>query len=457
MISKTSAEMRLCLFINPTGHHQAAWRHPDADADAGINFDHYKRMVQMAEEAKFDAVFLADNLCVRAGPPEFIARVAQYVANFEPLTLLSALSAVTSRIGLIATASTSFNEPFHVARKFASLDHLSKGRAGWNIVTSGMEVEALNFNRDQHYEHDYRYEIAKEFVEVVFGLWDSWDDDAFIRDKANGIFSDKNKVHVLNHQGEHFKVRGPLNIPRPPQGRPLQVQAGSSPAGRAFAAQYAEMMFVTPQTIDAAIEVRSDMRKRAAALGRHPDHIKTMPGIAPVIGRTEAEAREKFEYLQSLLTDEVALHFLSGKTNGFDFSKYDLDGPVPVADIPRPTGANAQTGYNTIVALVERMKPTIRQLARHVSGSLAGMPFHGSATQLADLMEEWFRAGACDGFNVQPAYMPGAFDDFVDLVVPELRKRGLIRKDYEGTTLRDYFGLPRPPSRYESARQRELA
>jgi FMN-dependent oxidoreductase (nitrilotriacetate monooxygenase family) len=241
--------LRLGLFINPTGHHQAAWRHPQSQPDAGISFGYYKQLAQKAEAACFDAIFLADNQCVRPGSPEMISRVAQYVANFEPLTLLGGLSAVTDRIGLIATASTSYNYPYQVARKFASLDHMSDGRVGWNIVTSGMIQEAYNFGRDEHYEHDLRYEMAAEFVEVCRGLWDSWDDDAFLRDVESGVFSDLSKLHPLNHEGQFLKVKGPLNIPRPPQGYPVHVQAGQSPAGQAFAARYGEMLFVSPQRL----------------------------------------------------------------------------------------------------------------------------------------------------------------------------------------------------------------
>jgi alkanesulfonate monooxygenase len=449
--------MRLGLFINPTGHHQASWRHPEAEPDAGINFDHYRRMTQLAEAAKFDAIFLADNLCVREGPPDFISRVAQYVANFEPITMLSALSTVTTHIGLIATASTSFNPPFHVARKFASLDHLSGGRAGWNIVTSGMEIEALNFNMDEHYDHDFRYGIAKEFVEVVLGLWDSWDDDAFIRDQQSGIFSDAaHKLHTLNHVGEHFKVRGPLNVPRCPQGYPLLVQAGSSEAGKSFAAEYGEMIFTTVRNIEDGREFCQEMRERVEGHGRNPDHIKVMPGLAPVVGRTESEAQEKFEFLQSLLPDEVALHFLKSRLRHVDLSAITLDTlDQPMPDLPPPSSTGTRGTYLGIKELIERQRPTVRQLARQLAGSLAGIPVHGSAEQLADLMEEWFTAGACDGFNIQPAYMPGAFVDFCELVVPELRRRGLVRSDYDGKTLREHFGLPRPQSRY--ARVRETA
>ena len=436
--------MKLNLFINPTGHHQAAWRHPDSQADAGVNLGHYVELAQLAETAKIDAIFLADNQNVRHGDPEAIGRVAQYVANFEPLTLLSALSAVTRHIGLVATASTTFNFPYQVARKFASLDHLSGGRAGWNIVTSAaISREDLNFGGAPN-DPAERYERASEFVEICRGLWDSWDDDAFPRDRPSGIFSDMGKLHVLDHQGKHFSVRGPLNVPRSPQGYPVHVQAGASDAGRDFAARYAEMVFVTPQTLERAQAQYADTKARAAAHGRNSDHIKIMPGLAPVVGRTEAEAREKFEELQSLLTLPVALNILSMRMGGMDLGRFDLDKPFPEIGPVASPGAEAMMDRSRLEGL------TVRQLAMKTAGSLAGLSLHGSAAEIVDLMEDWFRKGACDGFNLQPAILPGTFRDIVDLVLPELRRRGLFRTEYEGRTLRENLGLPRPASRYAS-------
>ncbi len=437
--------MKLNLFINPTGHHQAAWRHPSSQADAGVNLDHYIALAQLAEAARLDAIFLADNQSVRHGDPEAVGRVAQYVANFEPLTLLSALSAVTRRIGLIATASTTYNFPYQVARKFASLDHLSHGRAGWNIVTSGStNREEQNFG-GAPIEHDARYERAAEFVEVCRGLWDSWDDDAFPRDKASGIFSDMSKLHPLDHVGKYFSVRGPLNVPRCPQGYPVHVQAGQSEDGRDFAARYAEMAFVTPQSLAIAQAQYADTKERVAAHGRDPAHIKIMPGLAPVVGRTEAEAREKFEQLQSLLTWPVALNILQMRMGGMDLSQFDLDQPFPES-ATNTTGS--RSGVEAMVERSRRENLTIRQLALKTAGSLVGLSVHGSAAEIADMMEEWFTSGACDGFNLQPATLPGTFGDIVELVLPELRRRGLFREEYEGRTLRENLGLPRPASRY---------
>src|SRR5580700_4686670 len=303
--------MRLGAFFNPTGHHVASWRHPRAQADAGINFQHYLDITRTAERGKFDMVFLADNLGVRQAHMEALRRSAQYIANFEPLTLLSALATHTTHIGLVATASTSYNEPFHVARKFASLDHLSGGRAGWNLVTSGQENEARNFSREKHYEHGERYDRAREFARVVLGLWDTWDDDAFVRDKETGQFFHPEKLHNLNHRGEHFSVLGALNIPRSPQGHPVIVQAGGSDDMIAVAAEFAEVIFCAPLTLEAAQSFYATLKGRLAAYGRTPDAMKIMPGLSCVIGRTDAEAEDNYEKLNALIHPIVAREILS--------------------------------------------------------------------------------------------------------------------------------------------------
>jgi N-acetyl-S-(2-succino)cysteine monooxygenase len=432
--------MRLGLFINPTGHHQASWRHPDADADAGVNFDHYRRIVQTAERHCFDMVFLADNQGVREADPETRRRVAQYIANFEPFTLLSALAAVTDRIGLTCTASLSYNFPFQVARKFASLDFISGGRSGWNMVTSE-RVEAPNFGIEDRYDHDERYRRGEEFVEVCLGLWDSWEDEAFLRDKATGVFTDLDKLHPLGHVGDHLRVRGPLNVPRMPQGFPLLVQAGQSPAGRAFAARYAEVMFTTLLLIDRARELREEMRERVVENGREADEIKLMPGLAVVVGRSHAEAQERFEELQGLLHPSVALSMLSSKMGDAELGGYPLDAPLPRSARPADDRGG---GFDRWIEIAEREGLTLRELAYRAAGSRAGLQVVGSYSEIADLMEEWFRSGAADGFNIQPAYFPGMFDEFVGGVMPELRRRGLVRERYEGHTLREHFGLLRP-------------
>jgi FMN-dependent oxidoreductase (nitrilotriacetate monooxygenase family) len=438
-------QMRLGAFFNPTGHHVASWRHPRAQADAGINFKHYVEITKTAERAKFDLVFLADNVCVRDAHMEALSRSAQYIANFEPLTLLSALSTHTSHIGLVATMSTSYNEPFHVARKFASLDHLSSGRAGWNLVTSGMAAEALNFNRDAHYEHGERYDRAQEFAQVVVGLWDSWEDDAFLRDKESGHFFKPDKLHRLNHKGKHFSVRGPLNVPRSPQGRPVIVQAGGSEDMIAVAAEFAEVIFCAPLNLEQAQTFYANIKGRLAQHGRSPDEMKVMPGLSAIVGRTEAEAEERYEYLQSLIHPIVAREILSTVLGGVDLSSYPFDGRLP-EDLPLSNASRSTFANVTEMARKENL--TMRQVAMRVAGARAKAVVRGSPQQVADYMEEWFRKNGCDGFNLMPPFLPGGLDDFVELVIPELRRRGLFRSEYEGCTLRENLGLARPVNRY---------
>jgi len=443
--------MRLGAFFNPTGHHVASWRHPRAQADAGINFKHYVEMTQAAERAKFDMVFLADNVCVREANMEALCRSAQYIANFEPITLLSALTALTTRIGLVATASTSYNEPFHVARKFASLDHLSGGRAGWNLVTSGQEAEAKNFGREKHYQHGERYERAREFAQIVVGLWDSWDDDAFVRDKESGLFFQPDKLHALNHKGENFSVRGPLNIPRTPQGRPVIVQAGGSEDMIKVAAEFAEVIFCAPLTLEAAQKFYAELKSRVAAHGRNPDHVKIMPGLSAIIGRTEAEAEERYEYLQSLIHPMVAREMLSMVLGHVDLSSYPLDDPLPEI---LPLSNASQSTFQYVTDMARKEKLTMRQVALRVAGARGKSVVKGTPLAVADQMETWFREDGCDGFNLMPPFLPGGLDDFIEMVLPELRRRGLFRTEYEGRTYRENLGLPRPQSRYANADRR---
>ncbi len=449
-MTSAQPQMRLGAFFNPTGHHVASWRHPRAQADAGINVQHYVEIARTAERAKLDMVFLADNVCVRDAKMEALCRSAQYIANFEPITLLSALSPLTSHIGLVATASTSYNEPFHVARKFASLDHLSGGRAGWNLVTSGQEAEARNFSRDKHYLHGERYERAREFAEIVVGLWDSWDDDAFVRDKQSGLFFQPDKLHALNHKGESYSVAGPLNVPRSPQGRPVIVQAGGSEDMIRVAAEFAEVIFCAPLTLDAARKFYSSIKGRAAAHGRSPDHVKVMPGLSAIVGRTETEANEQYEYLQSLIHPMVAREILSLVLGSVDLSAYPLDGPFP-ENLPLSNASQSTFQYVTDMARNEKL--TLRQVALRVAGARGKSVVRGSPEQVADHMEQWFKEGGCDGFNLMPPFLPGSLDDFVELVLPILRQRGLFRSEYEGRTLREHLGLPRPESRYASHSQ----
>lgn len=446
----SKGKMRLGAFFNPTGHHVASWRHPRAQADAGINFQHYLDITRTAERGKLDMVFLADNLGVRAAHVEALSRSAQYIANFEPITLLSALATHTTHIGLVATASTSYNEPFHVARKFASLDHLSGGRAGWNLVTSAQENEARNFSREKHYQHAERYDRAREFARIVLGLWDSWDDDAFVRDKQTGQFFHPKGLHHLNHRGEHFSVLGALNVPRCPQGHPVIVQAGGSDDMIAVAAEFAEVIFCAPLTLEAAQRLYATLKGRLAAYGRAPDDMKIMPGLSAVVGRTDAEALENYEHLNSLIHPIVAREILSMVLGNLDLSPYPFDGPFP-ENLPQ---TNASQGiFQEVTAMARRENLTIRQVATRVAGARAKAVVHGSPQTIADVMEEWFRKEGCDGFNLMPPFLPGGLDDFVDLVIPELQRRGLFRTEYEGTTLRANLGLKRPMSRHSKSAQ----
>ena len=447
-MTQRTGQLRLGAFLYPSGHHIAAWRHPEAQADAGVNFRHYVKLAQAAEAAKFDLVFLADGAGTRGDNVEFLSRTAHsYVAQFEPITLLSALAAVTEHVGLVATASTSFNEPYHIARKFASLDHISGGRAGWNLVTSSNEHEAKNFNRDKHFDHAERYERAIEFAEVVGGLWDSWEDDAFLRDKDQGRFFDPERRHVLDHKGRFFQVRGPLNVARSPQGHPVVVQAGSSEAGRDLAARTAEVIFTAQQTLEDAVDFYSDVKGRLAQYGRHPDDLKIMPGVFPIVGRSESEAREKFEQLQALIDPKVGLALVAGLTGGFDLSGYPLDGPIP--ELPE-TNASKSRQLLTI-ELARRENLTIRQLYLRVAGARGHWQLVGTPAQIVDQLEERFVKGGADGYNVMPPVLPAGLDDFVELVIPELRRRGLFRSEYEGRTLRDNLGLRRPVNRHARA------
>jgi FMN-dependent oxidoreductase (nitrilotriacetate monooxygenase family) len=384
---------------------------------------------------------------VRDGNLDALSRWPQYMAYFEPITLLSGIAAVTERIGLVSTATTSYNEPYNVARKFASLDHISGGRAGWNVVTSANISEAFNFGREEHYEHGERYDRALEFTEVVCGLWDSWDDDAFERDRATGRYFDPAKLHVLNHKGEHFSVRGPLNVARPPQGHPVIFQAGSSEVGRELAARTAEAVFTPQHTLEGAQAFYRDLKGRMAKYGRSPEHLKVMPGLNPVVGRTAQEAEEKHQYLQSLIHPDVGLELLSNAVGGFDLRPYDLDGPLPEA-VYRVVPKGGTTSFRNVLNWATEEKLTIRQLYQRFAGARGQRTVKGTASQIVDQMEQWFVERGVDGFLIQPSYLPGGLEDFIAMVIPVLQERGLFRTEYEGPTLRDNLGLPRPVSRY---------
>lgn len=434
-------QMRLGAFMRPVSIHTAAWRYPGGLPDANFNFTHLKRFAQKLEQGKFDAFFMADHLAVLNMPMEALKRSAT-VTSFDPPTLLPALAVVTERLGLIATASTTFDQPYHVARRFAALDHLSGGRAGWNVVTTSNPDAALNFGLEDHVEHGERYKRGREFVDVVTGLWDSWADDAFIRDVESGIYFDPEKMHVLSHKGPYFSVRGPLNVARPIQGWPVIVQAGASEAGRQLAAETAEVIFAAPGNLAGGKSFYADVKGRMDRLGRPRDHLKILPGALVVVGDTVEEARAKRARLDSLVHYESAIASLSIAL-GHDASKFDPDGPLP--DIPETNAS--KSGRERAIALARRENLTVRQLAQRFGG-YAGLSFVGTPKTIADEMEQWIAEDASDGFNIMFPHLPAGLDDFVDRVVPELQRRGLFRREYEGRTLRENLGLPRPPNKY---------
>ncbi|WP_290056005.1 LLM class flavin-dependent oxidoreductase [Amycolatopsis solani] len=426
--------MHLNAFVMPNGHHEAAWRHPSTDPVRARTLQHYADIARTAERGKLDSLFLADGVALWGNVKH------NSHSHFEPLTLLSALAASTVHIGLIATASTTYNEPYHLARKFASLDHLSGGRAGWNIVTSAGIDEARNFNLAKRPSHAARYERADEFVEVVKKLWDSWEDDAALVDRASGIYADTDRIRAIEHDGPHFQVHGPLNIERPPQGHPLLVQAGSSETGKEYAARHAEAVFTAQQTFAEGKAFYDDVKGRLAKYGRSPDELKILPGISPILGRTEAEAREREAELNALITPDYGLRQLS-KMLDHDVTGYPLDGPLPEVGSFTEGG---QSRFELVVGLARREDLTIRQLLERLAGGRGHRVFAGTPAQVADELEAWFTGGAADGFNVMPPTLPGGLDDFVDLVVPELQRRGLFRTEYSGRTLREHYGLARP-------------
>jgi alkanesulfonate monooxygenase len=436
--------LHLGAFMRPVGIHTAWWRYPGAQADANFNLKHLVSFIQTLERGCFDAFFMADHLAVLNMPIEALRRSAT-VTSFEPLTLLSSLAMVTERIGLVATASTTFDEPYHIARRFASLDHISGGRAGWNIVTTSNPDAALNFGMTEHVEHDERYRRAHEFFDVVTGLWDSWADDAWLRDQDSGLFFDERRLHVLDHHGEHLNVRGPLNIARPIQGWPVIVQAGASDAGKDLAARTAEVIFGSSRTIEDARRFYADMQARLREAGRAPGALKVLPGALVTVGRSTQEAVDRQALLDSLVHVESALPNLSLRL-GVDASHFELDAPLP--ELPRTNAS--QSGQDALVAQARRESLTVRQLAQRVSG-YGGLKMVGTASEIADTMQDWLETEACDGFNVMFPTVPAGLNDFVDLVVPELQRRGIFRTAYQGSTLRDHLGLARPQNRFFAA------
>ena len=435
-------QLHFNAFMRPASIHTGAWRYPGAWPDMNFNFERIKSAIRMLEAAKIDAFFMADHMAVLNMPMDALKR-SHTSTSFEPFTLLSALSQATENIGLVATGSTTFDAPYHIARRFASLDHISGGRAGWNIVTTSNPDAALNFGMEEHMEHDERYKRAREFYDVVTGLWDSWADDAFIRDVENGIFFDPEKMHVLDHKGEYLSVRGPLNIARPIQGWPVIVQAGASDAGRQLAAETAEMVFTALPNMKAGQEFCADVKGRMRKAGRNSDHMSILPACMVVLGETKEEAHKKRDLLDSKVNYANAIASLSIAL-GHDASKFDPDKPLP-DDIPETNAS--KSGRERAIALGKRENLTVRQLAQRLGG-YGGLAMIGTAKSVADVMEEWLATNASDGFTLQFPYLPGGLQDFCTQVIPELQRRGLFRKEYEGKTLRENLGLPRPENRF---------
>jgi N-acetyl-S-(2-succino)cysteine monooxygenase len=443
-MSTTRRQMHMGVFVLGTGNHTAGWRYEGAAA-SHIELPVIQDIAHIAERGKFDLLFISDAMVMDTSDhPSFMCR-------FEPTTLISVLSASTTHIGLGATVSTSFSEPFNVARIFASIDHISDGRAAWNVVTSSNPKAALNFNRDEHMEHELRYQRANEFVDVVRGLWDCWDDGAIVADKTTGQFIDQDKVQALDHKGRFFQVKGPVNISRCPQGHPVIIQAGGSPSGLELAARTADVVFSVVQDLDAAKTAYADLKGRMSKYGRAPNTLSVLPGVMPIIGASDAEARETLSKLQSWLTPTNAATLVASRI-GYDVSGHPLDGPVP----PPPPFQGSQAFSHMLYETARRENMTLGDLYNLTAAARGHWVLCGTPRSIADTLEEWFAGMAADGFNILPPYFPGAFADFVDLVVPELQRRGLFRLDYQGRTLRDHLGLARvsaPVPRVQAAAQ----
>jgi FMN-dependent oxidoreductase (nitrilotriacetate monooxygenase family) len=439
-MTSSQRQLHFNVYLVSSGQHEAAWRLPQSDPFANLDLAHWRHLAQVAEEAHLDSLFLAD------GPVLFSPKYRNTVAP-EPTILLTAIAMATSRIGLIATASTTYNSPFNVARRFATLDHLSGGRAGWNIVTTAERSSARNFNLDEPPTHRDRYLRAAEFVDVSIKLWDSWEDGADIGDKATGVFADTSRIHPVNYEGTYFRVKGPLNLSRSPQGRPLLVQAGSSEDGREFAARYAEMIFTVQQTLEDAQRFYADIKQRVRRLGRDPALVKILPGLVPVVGSTEAEARALAGELEELINPEWGLAQLS-RVLEVPAEILVLDQPLPAEVFSRPRVEGNQSRFDVMTGLAQRENLTVRQLIGRLAGGRGHLTVTGTPEQVADAIVDWFDHGAADGFNVMPATLPSGLEAFAEHVIPILRKRGLFRNEYTGSTLREHYGLPRPVSQY---------
>ncbi|MEV8410551.1 LLM class flavin-dependent oxidoreductase [Streptomyces niveus] len=431
--------LHLNAFLMTVGHHEAASRLPQSPTD-GTDVEHYKNLARIAERGRLDSLFLADGPVLHGDPGRRPSSI------LEPTVLLTALAGVTSRIGLIATASTSYNEPYNLARRFASVDHVSGGRAGWNIVTTAGADAARNFGLDDTPLHRDRYLRAAEFLDVATKLWDSWADDAVVNDKEGGVYARAERVRRIDHRGPHFRVDGPLNVRRSPQGHPLLVQAGSSENGKDFAARYAEAVFTAQQTLEEGVAFYKDVKRRAETFGRDPDGIKILPGIVPVIGATETEALALDAELERHIVPEYGRRQLA-RLVGVPEERLVLDEELP-DDLPTEDEIEgAKSRFTLVVELGRRERLTVRQLIGRLGGGRGHRTFAGTAEQVADTIEHWYDSGAADGFNIMPALLPSGLEVFVDQVVPILQERGLFRTEYTGTTLREHYGLPRPANR----------
>ncbi|KAL1907864.1 hypothetical protein Sste5344_006287 [Sporothrix stenoceras] len=441
-MSEPTKTMHLTTMLRPITFHTGGWRYPGSEPNAGFDINLLKKYTRQLEAAKVDAVFLADDLAVPNVPMDALARSVTSIA-FEPATLLASLSSVTERIGLVATASTTYEAPFHVARRFASLDHLSAGRAAWNMVTTENAASAKNFGEAEHMNHADRYVRAREFYTVVSGLWDSFADDAFVCDPESGIFLDTDKMHVLDHKGDLFNVRGPLNIPRAPQGKPVVFQAGQSPPGRQLAAETADVVFCTPRNKEAAQELYVDLHKRVAAAGRDPAQFRIMPCAFIIIGDTVAEAKKKQLTLDSLIYYENGISILSN-TFGVNARDWDPNGPVP-ENLPETNAS--QSDRNSLIKIAKEEGLNVRQLAQRCGGCAANS-FIGTVESVADEMCDWMQSGAGDGFTLFIPYVPAGLDDITEKLIPELQRRGVFRTEYAGRTLREHFNLDQPANKF---------
>ncbi|MER2114778.1 MAG: LLM class flavin-dependent oxidoreductase [Solibacillus isronensis] len=438
----TKRQLSLGAFINLPGHHVASWRHPETEVRKVTDLAYLTEIAQVAERGKFDNLFFADVF----GQP--ILENAHSGLKLDPVVIISALAAVTKNIGLTATLTTSYNEPFHVARKFAAIDHLSNGRAAWNVVTSANEREALLFGRDAHFQHAERYERADEFVDVVKKLWYSIDEEALVIDKENSHYYNLNKVTEINHEGKFFKLKGTLDAPSTPQGHPVIVQAGSSEAGKELAAKTAEVIFTAWQTLEDAQAFYKDVKGRLAKYGRNPEDLKILPGAFIVVAETEEEAIAKHQQLNNYITPEVGLAYLSGFT-GVDLSEHDFEGPIPDFNGQQIDGTNPNIRASIVKGIVEaKGLTTLRELYNNIAGARGHREIIGTPTQVADQLQEWFENEAADGFNIMAPTFPQGFNDIVELVIPELQRRGIFKTEYAGTTLRENLGLKRPVNPY---------